>query len=142
MNVNVLASQLSQLQLDFAQGTIDNLNNVATCTAIEGVEVSQEELDALKEAADANAGLENDVEDLKKDFESVLINGEFTTIKIAVSPEANFNIILDLDSTISRQWILYLIYCFELTLQTHCFSIDHPFMVAPKYEIGGEGLFF
>lgn len=61
MNVNVLASQLSQLQLNFDQGTIDNLNNVATCTAIEGVEVSQEELDALKEAADANAGLENDI---------------------------------------------------------------------------------
>jgi hypothetical protein len=71
MNVNVLASQLSQLQLNFDQGTIDNLNNVATCTAIEGVEVSQEELDALKEAADANAGLENDVEDLKKDFEKM-----------------------------------------------------------------------
>lgn len=71
MNVNVLASQLSQLQLNFDQGTIDNLNNIATCTAIEGVEVSQEELDALKEAADANAGLENDVEDLKKDFEKM-----------------------------------------------------------------------
>lgn len=39
------------------------------------------------------------VKDLKKDFESVLINGEFTTIKIAVSPEANFNIILDLEYT-------------------------------------------
>lgn len=39
------------------------------------------------------------VKDLKKDFESVLINGEFTTIKIAVSSEANFNIILDLEYT-------------------------------------------
>lgn len=39
------------------------------------------------------------VEDLKKDFESVSINGEFTTIKITVAPEADFNITLDLEYT-------------------------------------------
>ena len=71
MNVNVLASQLSQLQLTFEQKTIESLANVAKCTAIEGVEVSQEELDALKEAANANASLENEADELKKDFEKM-----------------------------------------------------------------------
>lgn len=39
------------------------------------------------------------VKDLKKNFESVLINGEFTTIKIAVDPNADFDINLDLEYT-------------------------------------------
>lgn len=73
MNVNILASQLSQLSLEFNQNTIDALKDVADCKAIEGVEVSPEELDALKEAADANAGLENDADELKKDFENMKI---------------------------------------------------------------------
>ncbi|WP_445749129.1 hypothetical protein [Polaribacter sp.] len=39
------------------------------------------------------------VKDLKKNFESVFINGEFTTIKIAVDPNADFDIRLDLEYT-------------------------------------------
>ena len=71
MNVNVLASQLSQLSLTFEQKTIDDIKNVATCTAIEGVEVSPEELDALIEAANENANLANEADELKKDFEQL-----------------------------------------------------------------------
>lgn len=51
INPNLLSSQLDSLNLSFEQATIDALSNVAKCTAIEGVEVSQEELDALREAS-------------------------------------------------------------------------------------------
>lgn len=63
INPNLLASQLNKLSLSFEQGTIDGLANVARCTAIEGVEVSQEELEALREATAFN-GLAQDDEDL------------------------------------------------------------------------------
>ena len=53
INPNLLASQLNQLNLSFDDGIIQSLNNVSKCAAIEGVEVSQEELEALKEAANA-----------------------------------------------------------------------------------------
>jgi hypothetical protein len=39
------------------------------------------------------------VKDLKKNFELVSINGEFTTIKIAVAPEVDFSFIFDLQYT-------------------------------------------
>ncbi|WP_146104873.1 hypothetical protein [Polaribacter gangjinensis] len=39
------------------------------------------------------------VKDLKKNFESVMINAEFTTIKLAVDPNADFDINLDLEYT-------------------------------------------
>lgn len=55
---------------------MDALASIATCKAIEGVEVSQEELEALKEAADANAGLVNDAEDIKNEFEKMSIKKE------------------------------------------------------------------
>lgn len=89
MNVNLLASQLSQLQLEFQQGTIDALANVATCKAIEGVEVSQEELEALKEAADANAGLANEAEDLKNEFASMSLNNQKEAQMVAQKPPRN-----------------------------------------------------
>jgi len=62
INPNLLASQLNKLSLSFEEGTIGALNNVAKCTAIEGVEVSQEELEALREAS-AFHGLGQDDED-------------------------------------------------------------------------------
>lgn len=53
INPNLLASQLSELSLTFDDATIQNLHNVSKCIAIEGVEISAEEMDALKEAANA-----------------------------------------------------------------------------------------
>lgn len=64
INPTLLASQLNKLSLSFAQGTIDGLNSVAKCTAIEGVEVSQEELEALREASAFNGLDDQDEEDL------------------------------------------------------------------------------
>ena len=55
----VLASQLNQLQLIFKDDLISGLNTVSKCIAIEGVEVSQEELDALREAAMAKREIDN-----------------------------------------------------------------------------------
>ena len=55
----VLASQLNQLQLIFKDDLISRLNTVSKCIAIEGVEVSQEELDALREAAMAKREIDN-----------------------------------------------------------------------------------
>lgn len=55
----ILASQLNQLQLVFQDETINGLNNVSKCIAIDGVEVSQEELEALKEAAMAKREIDN-----------------------------------------------------------------------------------
>ena len=54
-NPNILASQLEKLDLVFDETTIANLSNCSNCTAIEGVEISAEELEALKEAASAKA---------------------------------------------------------------------------------------
>lgn len=62
MNPNVLQNQLTGLTLTFEDKTIDNLNNVSKCATIEGVEISQEELEALKEAA-AGAKDEDPLED-------------------------------------------------------------------------------
>lgn len=54
INPNVLANQLQQLELLFDEDIIDGMNQVSKCETIEGVEVSQEELEALREAvADA-----------------------------------------------------------------------------------------
>ncbi len=39
------------------------------------------------------------VKDLKRGFESVFINAEFTTIKISAAPDADFNIVLDMQYT-------------------------------------------
>ena len=64
INPNLLASQLNKLSLRFEDGTIDALNNVAKCTAIEGVEVSQEELEALREASAFHGLDQDDQEDL------------------------------------------------------------------------------
>jgi hypothetical protein len=41
---------------------MEQLNNFAKCTAIEGVEISQEELEALQEAANNNANFGQDEE--------------------------------------------------------------------------------
>jgi hypothetical protein len=53
INPNILQSQLTGLSLTFDEVTIKALNKVAKCSAIEGVIISAEELDALKEAANA-----------------------------------------------------------------------------------------
>ena len=57
INPNLLAAQLDQLQLNFDDALIQGLNNVSKCAAIEGVEINQEELDALREAANAQADI-------------------------------------------------------------------------------------
>lgn len=59
MDPNLLAKQLDSLKLSFEQNTIERLNNIARCTAIEGVEISQEELDAMKEASAFNGSNNN-----------------------------------------------------------------------------------
>lgn len=56
INPNLLASQLNKLGLIFEDNQLQSLTNFAKCTTIEGVEVSQEELEAIQEAA--NAGLD------------------------------------------------------------------------------------
>lgn len=67
IQTSLLASQLTNLKLNFAEDTIESLNNVSKCIAIEGVEISNEELDALTEAAKAKAEAEN-VGDLKDEI--------------------------------------------------------------------------
>ena len=47
INPNLLASQLNQLSLKFDEKLVEGMNKFAKCTAIEGVEISQEELEAL-----------------------------------------------------------------------------------------------
>jgi hypothetical protein len=64
INPNLLASQLSKLALSFEDGTIAALNNVAKFIAIEGVEVSHEELEALREASAFNGVEQDDQEDI------------------------------------------------------------------------------
>lgn len=53
INPNLLMSQLNQLNLQFNDKLFDEINSFVNCTSIEGVEVSQEELEALQEAANA-----------------------------------------------------------------------------------------
>lgn len=63
----LLAQQLASLNLEFDEQVIVSLNNAAKCNAIEGVQVSQEELEALKEAANARADLDVPDEDVMVD---------------------------------------------------------------------------
>lgn len=56
INTNLLASQLTKLNLVFDDTMLDSLENFCKCTSIEGVEIQQEEFEALQEAA--NAGME------------------------------------------------------------------------------------
>jgi hypothetical protein len=46
---------LTGLTLTFDESTINNLNKISKCSTIDGVIISAEELDALKEAANAQA---------------------------------------------------------------------------------------
>jgi hypothetical protein len=46
---------LTGLTLTFEEITIKNLNKISKCSTIDGVIISAEELDALKEAANAQA---------------------------------------------------------------------------------------
>tara|TARA_B110000285_G_C15129353_1_gene622440 strand:+ start:980 stop:1198 length:219 start_codon:yes stop_codon:yes gene_type:complete len=64
MSPALLAQQLAQLTLTFDDAAIAALNHASKCNAIEGVVVSQEELEALKEAANAQADAPE--EDLKQ----------------------------------------------------------------------------
>jgi hypothetical protein len=64
MSPALLAQQLAQLSLTFDDSAIAALNHASKCNAIEGVVVSQEELEALKEAANAQADAPE--EDLKQ----------------------------------------------------------------------------
>ena len=64
MSPALLAQQLAQLSLTFDDAAIAALNHASKCNAIEGVVVSQEELEALKEAANAQADAPE--EDLKQ----------------------------------------------------------------------------
>ena len=47
INPNLLANQLNQLSLKFDEKLIESVGNFAKCIAIEGVEISQEELEAI-----------------------------------------------------------------------------------------------
>lgn len=83
INPNLLASQLSELSLTFDDATIQNLHNVSKCIAIEGVEISAEEMDALKEAANAaqNVMVEEpklpaSVNDLEEEMMKMKINDQ------------------------------------------------------------------
>jgi len=44
---------LTGLSITFDESTINNLNKISKCSTIDGVIISAEELDALKEAANA-----------------------------------------------------------------------------------------
>lgn len=55
INPNLLQSQLTGLSLTFEESIIQGLNKVSKCSTIDGVIISAEELDALKEAANAQA---------------------------------------------------------------------------------------
>lgn len=62
-NPNILANQLNKLNLVFNDKMLTDLSTFAKCTSIDGVEVSQEELEALQEAA--NAGMDS-IQDMAK----------------------------------------------------------------------------
>ena len=64
----MLAQQLSTLTLTFDDQLISNLNSVSKCTAIEGVNVSDEQLGAIREAAKAQADEDQDLNDVKEDL--------------------------------------------------------------------------
>ena len=74
INPNLLASQLNQLNLQFEEQQIDALNTFAKCTAIEGVEISQEELEALKEAINQAEG--GDINDDKPMDDPFVVNNQ------------------------------------------------------------------
>lgn len=67
----ILAGQLQKLQLVFKDDVINNLNQVSKCLAIEGVEVSPEELDALKEAAMAKREAEDGAADALEEASNI-----------------------------------------------------------------------
>ena len=54
-NPQKVATSLDNLTLTFDENTITQLNNVSNCSLVEGVDISNEELEALKEAANAKA---------------------------------------------------------------------------------------
>mmetsp|Transcript_13169 Transcript_13169/g.22319 ORF Transcript_13169/g.22319 Transcript_13169/m.22319 type:complete len:335 (-) Transcript_13169:615-1619(-) len=72
INPNVLSSQLGQLTLKFDTKTIEGLNNVSKCETIEGVEISHEELEALKEAVAGAGDVEVEEEKVKVSAKSML----------------------------------------------------------------------
>ena len=55
---------MQALDLVFSEQTIEQLSNVSECNCIEGVEISSEEIEALKEAANAKASAMGAVEEL------------------------------------------------------------------------------
>ena len=67
----ILAGQLQKLQLIFKDDVIQQLNQVSKCIAIEGVEVSPEELDALKEAAMAKREAEDGAQDALEEASNI-----------------------------------------------------------------------
>ena len=50
-----VASRLERVQLKFNNQTIEAINSIVECATIEGVDISNEELEALKDAAAAKA---------------------------------------------------------------------------------------
>ena len=67
----ILAGQLQKLQLIYKDDVIQQLNQVSKCIAIEGVEVSPEELDALKEAAMAKREAEDGAQDALEEASNI-----------------------------------------------------------------------
>lgn len=67
----ILAGQLQKLQLVFKEDLINDLNQVSKCLAIEGVEISPEELDALKEAAMAKREAEDGAADALEEASNI-----------------------------------------------------------------------
>ena len=69
MNPNLLAQHLSTINLTFSDNTINDLNSVSKCTAIEGIEVSDEQLGAIREAAHAQADDDMEMIGLKEELQ-------------------------------------------------------------------------
>ena len=54
-NPQKLGASLDNLNLTFEEATINALNSVSNCSLVDGVDISNEELEALKDAANAKA---------------------------------------------------------------------------------------
>lgn len=73
----VLAGQLQKLQLAFKEEVITDLNAVSKCIAIEGVEISDEELEARKAAVVAKLEVEGAQEEMLADIGKANKNAGF-----------------------------------------------------------------
>lgn len=83
-----LAGQLQKLQLVFKDEIVADLNSVSKCIAIEGVEISNEELEALKEAAMAKREAEGANEEIMNLGPSDMGKGGKAQAQVIAQPNA------------------------------------------------------